>query len=228
MTEEQKQENEQISTGVSPETENDVFDPDKASKEDWLTLIAQKDEEIKQMQDRIMRIAAEADNTRKRLERERTEGICFANEKLIQGMLPVLDNLERAVQHGENNTNVESLLEGVRMTLKGFGDTLAKFGCVPFDSVGKAFDPNYHEAVMQQESPEHPENTVLQELEKGYTLNDRLLRPAKVVVSKAPVSPPLEESAEESLESSEASDNEQTSLESGNSRKIKISVETNE
>ncbi len=77
------------------------------------------------------------------------------------------------------------LLEGVRLTLKSFGEVLGKFGCVPFDSIGKTFDPNFHEAVMQQESPEHPEKTILQELQKGYTLRDRLLRPAMVIVSKA-------------------------------------------
>jgi molecular chaperone GrpE len=140
----------------------------------------------------MMRVAAEAENTRKRLERERTEGVAFANESLIRAMLPVLDNLERAVQHGDKNSNTDSLLEGVSMTIKGFLDTLAKFGCVPFVSEGKSFDPNFHEALMQQEKTDLPDGTVLQELEKGYTLKERLLRPAKVVVSKRPCSPTIE------------------------------------
>lgn len=147
-------------------------------------LLVRKEDEIKQLQDRILRLAAEMENTRKRLERERTEGICFANESLIREMLPVVDNLERAIDHAPKDTEGETLLEGVRMTAKSFLDVLAKFGCVPFESVGKPFDPNFHEAIMQQESPDQPENTVVQEFQKGYTIRDRLLRPAMVVVSK--------------------------------------------
>lgn len=148
-------------------------------------ILGKKDEEIKQLQDRILRMAAEMENTRKRLEREKSDCISFANEGLMRGLLPVIDNLERALQHGEEDANCQGLLEGVRLTLRSFGEVLGKFGCVPFDSVGKTFDPNFHEAVMQQDSSEHPEKTILQELQKGYTLRERLLRPAMVVVSKA-------------------------------------------
>jgi len=148
-------------------------------------LLAQKDEEIKALRDRVLRLAAETENTRKRLEREKSEGICFANESLIRELIPVIDNLERTVQHGEKDADFESLMTGVRMTLKGFLGSLSKFGCVPFDSAGKPFDPKFHEAVMQEESSEVPENTVVQEFQRGYTLNDRLVRPALVVVSKA-------------------------------------------
>lgn len=147
-------------------------------------LLAGKDEELKQANDRLLRYAAEVDNTRKRLEREKSEGICFANESLIRALIPVIDNLERAVQHGEKDVDTQTLLEGVRMTLKSFTEVLAKFGCTSFESVGKPFDPNFHEAVMQQESADYPESTVLQEFQKGYTLNDRLVRPAMVIVSK--------------------------------------------
>jgi molecular chaperone GrpE len=147
-------------------------------------ILVKKDKEIKQLQDRILRMAAEMENTRKRLERERSDGISFANDSMIRGLLPVIDNLERAVQHGEKETNCQSLLEGVRMTLKSVGDVLERFGCTSFESLGKPFDPKYHEAVMQQESTEYPEKTVIQELQKGYMLHDRLIRPAMVVVSK--------------------------------------------
>lgn len=150
---------------------------------------AKQAEQVKQLQDRILRLAAENENTRKRLEREKMDGINFANESLIRELLPVIDNLERALQHGEEDTNCKGLLDGVRMTLKSFADALDKFGCTSFESVGKVFDPNYHEAVMQQESPESPEKTVLQELQKGYTLRDRLVRPAMVIVSKASHNP---------------------------------------
>jgi molecular chaperone GrpE len=149
-------------------------------------LLNEKEEEIKRLQDRILRLAAEMENTRKRLEREKSEGICFANESLMRELLSVLDNLERAIQHADDGADFQSLLEGIRMIHKGFLDSLAKFGCTPFESLNQNFDPNVHEAVMQQEAPGQPENIVLQELQKGYKINDRLLRPAMVVVSKAP------------------------------------------
>jgi molecular chaperone GrpE len=175
----------QTATGVPAVEVTEIPEPSEIPEEEGKDLLTKRDEEIKQLQDRILRMAAEMENTRKRLEREKADSISFANEGLMRGLLPVIDNMERALQHGENDPNCRSLLEGVTMTLKSFGDVLGKYGCVPFDSVGKAFDPNYHEAVMQQESSEHPEKTVLQELQRGYTLHDRLLRPAMVIVSKA-------------------------------------------
>ncbi len=171
--------------GFRGRDETELPVPSEIPQEEGQDILVKKDEEIKQLQDRILRMAAEMENTRKRLEREKSESISFANEGLIRGLLPVIDNLERALQHGEEDANCQGLLEGVSMTLKSFGEVLGKFGCVPFDSVGKTFDPNFHEAVMQQESSEHPEKTILQELQKGYTLRDRLLRPAMVIVSKA-------------------------------------------
>lgn len=147
-------------------------------------LLEKKDEECRQLQDRLLRLAAEVENTRKRLEREKSDGISYANESLIRDLLPVLDNLERAIQHGEQEADFQTLLEGVRLTLKGFIDAFSRFGCVPFESLNKEFDPKFHEAVMQMESADHPEKTVIQELQKGYTLRDRVIRPAMVVVSK--------------------------------------------
>lgn len=148
-------------------------------------LLDEKDKELQRLQDRALRLAAEMENTRKRLEREKSEGISYANEYLLREMLSVADNLERAIQHAETGADYDSLLEGMRMILKGFLDSIAKFGCTPFDSLGCGFDPNLHEAVMQQEAANEPENKVLQELQRGYKLHDRLLRPAMVVVSKA-------------------------------------------
>lgn len=149
-------------------------------------LLAAKDEEIQQLNDRILRMAAEMENTRKRLDREKCDAISFANVSLIKDLLSVVDNLERALRHAEGDADPASLLDGVKMTLKGFLDVLARHGCVPFDAVGKIFDPNFHEAVAQQESADHEDFTVLSEFQRGYTLNDRLLRPAMVIVSKAP------------------------------------------
>jgi molecular chaperone GrpE len=156
-------------------------------------LLAQKEEELKQVQDRMLRLAAEMENTRKRLEREKADAICFANESLIRALLPVVDNLHRAVEHSEQEASFQDLLEGVRMTLKGFLDTLARFGCEPFDSMGEHFDPNRHEAVLQQQSAEHPDMTVIQELQKGFMLRERLLRPAMVAVARQSKSEATEE-----------------------------------
>ncbi|MDY0039363.1 MAG: nucleotide exchange factor GrpE [Desulforhabdus sp.] len=171
--------------GEEIEKEGDSAESD-ASIQECEELLSQKEVEIKQLQDRTLRLAAEMENTRKRLEREKIEGICFANESLLRELLSVADNLERAIQHAEGGADFESLLEGMRMINKGFLDTLAKFGCKPFESKGSDFDPNIHEAVMQQEVEGEVDNKVIQELQKGFKLNDRLLRPAMVVVSKAP------------------------------------------
>jgi molecular chaperone GrpE len=189
MAEEQNQDNrkhdeQELTEELTEETGGNGQAGDELAPEECSDQLAQKEQEIKSLQDRVLRIAAEMDNTRKRLERERSEGICFANESLIRALLPVLDNLERAIQHAEKDADPQTLLDGVKMTVKGFQDALSKFGCVPFESVGKPFDPNYHEAMMQQETADQPENIVLQEFQKGYTLHDRLIRPAMVVVSK--------------------------------------------
>ncbi len=170
----------------SPEPADEAETGAKASEdsEDIQELLAKREDELKKAQDRILRLAAELDNTRKRLEREKSEGITYANESLIRQIIPVIDNLERAIEHGEGESSCEGLLDGVRMTLKSFIDVLAKFGAVPFESLGESFDPNRHEAVTQEESSEHPDMTVTGEFQKGYTLKDRLLRPAMVRVSR--------------------------------------------
>lgn len=174
----------QESPGPDAEPPGACFDPETASAEQWAALIESKDTEICQIKDRALRLGAEMENTRKRLERERSECVQFANEAIIRELLPIVDNLERALEHAPKDSNVQSLTEGVSNTLKAFLDSLARFGCVPFEAIGKAFDPNYHEAVMQEDSNDVPENTVLQELQKGYTLHSRLLRPSIVVISR--------------------------------------------
>ena len=191
MTRVQRQENESSEALEHGEVDGD--DVQQASdesteeppQEDCAGLLAKREAEIKQLQDRILRLAAEVENTRKRLEREKLDGISYANEALLRELLPVIDNLERAIEHGENETDFQGFAEGIRMTLKGLLGALAKYGCAPFDAVGKAFDPNFHEALMQEENTDYPEKTVLRELQKGYTLRERLLRPASVIVSSA-------------------------------------------
>jgi molecular chaperone GrpE len=154
------------------------------NSEDSRQLLSKCQEELKQAQDRILRLAAELDNTRKRLEREKIEGIAYANESIMKQLIEVIDNLERAVDHGQKDENCKGLLDGVQMTLRSFMDIFARFGAAPFESVGRSFDPNRHEAVVQEVSSEYPDMTVTREFQKGYILRDRLLRPARVGVSR--------------------------------------------
>ena len=142
--------------------------------------------------DRLLRVMAEFENYKKRMEREMNDYRKFANESLIKEILPIVDNLEKALEISDeqNEKALGGLREGVNMTLEGLLTGLEKFGVVPIKSLEEPFDPNFHQAVMQEESAEHSDNTVMQELQKGYLIGDRLLRPAMVVVSKNPNSKP--------------------------------------
>jgi molecular chaperone GrpE len=145
-----------------------------------------KDLEAKNNYDRWLRQAAELDNVKKRAARERDEGIRLANEALIKDLLPVVDNLERAVAHASGGGNGKPLVEGVEMVLRQFLDVLTKHGAVQMLAVGQSFDPAKHEAMTQVESTDHEPNSVVEEHQKGYLFRDRLLRPALVSVAKAP------------------------------------------
>ena len=145
-----------------------------------------KDKEAKDNYDRFLRQVAELENFKKRMAREKEESIRFANEDLIKDLLPVVDNLERAVAHARGGGNGKPLVEGVEMVLKGLSDVLSKYGVVQISAIGQPFDPAKHEAMAQVESGSHPPNTVVDEHHKGYLLFERLLRPALVSVAKAP------------------------------------------
>lgn len=155
--------------------------------EDLQTRAAKADENW----DRLLRTTADFDNFKKRAARERQEAARFANESLIQKLLPVLDNFEMALAAAQTGqaANVESLSAGVVMIQQQLKAALAEFGVEEVDATGKPFDPNVHEAVSQQESAEVAEGHVLQQLRKGYKLRDRLLRPATVVVARSPAAP---------------------------------------
>ena len=130
-----------------------------------------------------MRIAAESDNLRKRLERDKEQSLKYAEENILKELLPWLDNLERAMEQGRNTHDIDALLQGVELSLQGLLGALEKVGLKPLDSQGKPFDPSYHEALVMEASQEVPAQHVLQVYEKGYLYKDRLLRAAKVVVS---------------------------------------------
>ena len=138
--------------------------------------------------DLYLRARADLDNFRKRAQREKEDLLKFSNENILRELLPVIDNLERALQHAavEGETG---LLQGVELTLGQFGKVLEKFNVVAIEPLGELFDSARHEAMGQIESAEQPPNTIVQLLQKGYLLNDRLLRPALVLIAKAPALP---------------------------------------
>jgi len=142
-------------------------------------------QEAAEAQDKLLRLAADFDNQRKRLQRDKEIALKFAEENLIKELLPSLDNLERALNQDRSGENFSAQLrEGVEMTYRGLMSTLEKHGLQQLQSIGEPFDPNFHEALALEASSEVPEQRILQEYEKGYLLKDRLLRAAKVVVSK--------------------------------------------
>lgn len=148
------------------------------------TLAAKADENWQ----RLLRTTADFDNFKKRSAREKQEAIKYANESLLNKIIPVLDNFEMALAAAQNTSGdgVKSLHEGVAMIHSQLKTVLTDAGLEEVDATGKPFDPNLHEAVSQQESAEVAEGNVLQQLRKGYKFRERLLRPATVVVAKHP------------------------------------------
>jgi molecular chaperone GrpE len=160
---------------------------ESAEKEmDIETRLQEKEKEAQDNYDRYLRLSAELENYKKRAEKEKGETYKFANENLLKDLLPVLDNLERALEHGRDAVNSKALLEGVEMTQKGLWAVMEKHGISRVEAMGEVFDPNHHEAVMVQEDAQSPPGVVISQLQKGYRLHNRLVRPAMVIVSKKP------------------------------------------
>ena len=143
------------------------------------------EQEAKEAYDRFLRLSAEFENYKKRSIREMSDFKKFANESLLKEMLPVVDNLQLALESSkEKEDTAGGLHEGVELTLREMLRILQKFGVKPIEAIETPFDPSLHQAVMQEESDRHDEQTVIRELQKGYMIHDRLLRPSMVVVSK--------------------------------------------
>jgi len=131
----------------------------------------------------LQRLQADFDNYRKRTQKEKLELIKYASERLVVELLPVLDNFDRAVSSAKVNPDFAAFSQGVEMILRQMQTALSKEGLKAMDAVGQPFDPNLHEAVLRVASEEHPENTVVEELQKGYYLKEKVLRPCMVKVS---------------------------------------------
>lgn len=143
-------------------------------------------EKLKNLEEERLRLYADMDNMRKRLIREKEEAVKFASENVLKDLLPSLDNLDLAISYGKNNSVCKDLLTGIEMTKKQLLETLEKHGLRGVGKEGEAFDPQFHEAMSQEERDDMEPNHITHLFQKGYLLKDRLLRPAKVVVSKIP------------------------------------------
>lgn len=152
------------------------------SSDDVEALKAERDQAL----DQALRAQAELDNYRKRTAREAEQFARYQMLPMIRDLLPAIDNLQRTMQAAGQTTNVDDLVKGVEMILTQFDQVFASHSARPIEAVGQAFDPNLHEAVQQLPSEEHEPGTVIQDLERGYTLHDRVIRPTKVIVASAP------------------------------------------
>jgi molecular chaperone GrpE len=148
--------------------------------------LADKDKEIAELKDKYLRALADTDNIRKRMRQQSEDTVRLQRENLLRDLLPITDNLERAVEAARGGGNGKPIVEGVEMVLRSLLDFLRTNGVIPRESVGRPFDPQFHEAVDHVESGEHPPNTVISEFHRGYQVGERVLRPARVAVAKAP------------------------------------------
>ena len=146
--------------------------------------LTEAQEAMAELNERIVRLTADFDNFRKRAQREKDEARQFANQGLLEKLLPVLDNFEMALTAVKDADS--SVRDGVQMILDQLLGVLKESGVEPVDAMGQLFDPNLHEALSQEETTEVEEGIVVQQVQRGYKLNDRLVRPARVVVAKAP------------------------------------------
>ena len=148
-----------------------------------------KTEECKAINDKYLRLAAEFENYKRLTQRDQREQIRFGNEQLLKELLPVVNNMERAIKAARTNGSDSALIQGVELTLKQLFGILAKFGVQAIETAGQDFDPSAHQAVSYGPSNEVPANRVLDEFQKGYRLHDRILRAAMVSVSSGPAQP---------------------------------------
>jgi molecular chaperone GrpE len=170
---------------VSPGATSDEGDIERVeATEKAADPLAEARAEVGRIRDQLLRTAADYDNFRKRTRRELEDAQKRGREELLRELLPVFDNLERAVVHAGQASDAKAVADGVGMVLKQFADTLGRIGIKRVATVGSPFDPTQHEAIQQLETDEHPAGTIVAEVQPGYAMGDRLVRAAMVVVSK--------------------------------------------
>ena len=175
-----------MSTEDQIDNKNEVSEEEVTAGSEELEEVVQEEvNELEELNQQYLRLAADFDNYKKRMTKERADSIAYGNEELIKEMLNILDNLQRALDHTEESDEAKPLIDGVKLVQKQFLNTLEKFGVQPIDaSKGSEFDPMMHQAIEHVESDEIAPGLVLIEMLPGYTLKERLLRPALVVVAK--------------------------------------------
>lgn len=180
---------------ANPEGKPVAEDPTEGAGNDSATLarseveklhqqIAEKDKELADLKDKYLRVLADSENARKRIRQQSEESVRLQRENFLRDLLPIVDNLERAVEAARGGGNGQPIVEGVEMVLRSLLDFLRANGVTQVSAVGQMFDPQLHEAVDQVHSPELPPNTVVSEFHRGYLIGDRMLRPARVAVAK--------------------------------------------
>ena len=184
-----KTDSEKVESGkIAPESippDEDIIEGEENRITELETKLEAKEKEAAETYDRFLRASAEFDNFKKRSSREIEEFRKFANQSLIKEMLSVVDNLELAMNSTNGHKAIDKdLLQGLEMTHKEILKVFEKFNVKPIDAKDQPFDPAFHEAVMQEETSDSPKNTVINELQRGYMIHDRLLRPSMVVVAK--------------------------------------------
>ncbi|MDH7602913.1 MAG: nucleotide exchange factor GrpE [Armatimonadota bacterium] len=174
------EESDQQAVDVREEVEPDHLTEHIAALESELEQLRR---DVDEARDRYLRVLADFDNYKKRQREETARQINLAKEELILKLLPIVDNFQRALRAAEAQHSFESLVEGVSLTLRQLQDMLEKEGVRPIEAVGETFNPELHEALMREETDEYPENTIIDEFEKGYTMNGKVIRPARVKVA---------------------------------------------
>jgi molecular chaperone GrpE len=147
--------------------------------------IAEKDKELGEIKDKYLRVLADAENARKRIRQQSEESVRLQRENFLRDLLPIVDNLERAVEAARGGSEGQPIVEGVEMVLRSLLDFLRSHGVTQVSAVGEQFDPQLHEAVDHVDSAVHPPNTVVSEFHRGYVIGDRTLRPARVAVANS-------------------------------------------
>jgi len=168
----------------------DALSQDTSSATEEASLVAElqqalvaKAEEVKSLNDKYLRLAAEFDNYKRLIQRDQRDQIRFGNESLLKELLPVVDNLERAIKSSRDGGNTDVLIQGVELTLKQLTGALTRFHVTPIQTIGQLFDPATHQSVTSVASKKVPEQHVVEEFQRGYLLHDRILRAAMVSVS---------------------------------------------
>lgn len=159
----------------------------KKEIEELKTLSEEKDSKLEEQKNQMLRLMADFDNFKKRTITEKEDIICFSNETLILAILPILDNFDRAFLHAAETKDSavnDELLKGFALIKKQLEDILNKVGLSKIDALGKKFDPVYHEAILTREASDHPEGIVIEEMQKGYMLKEKVIRPTMAIVSK--------------------------------------------